>query len=67
MNYFMSEQDALAIIDERIDDIVAKMASGSSANESQLNSSGGGAGGAPCNGTCVGDPPATICCNCCVC
>lgn len=64
MQNFMSEEEAVAILDERMEDIVARMASGTNASSSQANASNSsGTFTQPCNGTCIDD----VCCNCCVC
>jgi len=65
MQSFMTEEEAIAIIEENIDKIEARMASGTNANQSLANASNGnGSGNSPCNGSC--DEFAN-CCNCCIC
>lgn len=59
---FMSEEDAIAVIEKNMDKIEAKMASGTNASSSQANAGNIGSG-QPCDGSCEGDN----CCNCCVC
>jgi len=72
VEYFMSEEEAIAIIDANMDQIEARMASGTNASSSQANASNSsGTFSEPCNGDCqdTGTPeePAILCCNCCVC
>jgi hypothetical protein len=64
MPLFMSEEEAMALIDENMDQIEARMASGTNASSSQANTSFvGPTGNAPCDGDCIPEG----CCNCCVC
>lgn len=73
--YFISEEEAVAIIDANMHEIEAKMASGSNANASQYDGNYPYDDpdntrpdlGRPCNGPCnvPGDPGA--CCDCCRC
>ena len=66
MQSFMTEEEAIAIIEENIDKIEARMASGTNASSSFANASNssGEIGTSPCNGSCdeFGN-----CCNCCIC
>lgn len=65
MQNFMSEEEAVAILDERMEEIVARMASGTNANSSMANASNSsGTFTQPCDGDCSSGPS---CCNCCLC
>lgn len=67
MSHFMSEEEAIAIIEERVEEIVAKMASGNSSTSRTFATNYSPSGpGAPCNGECAA-PGTSECCNCCVC
>jgi hypothetical protein len=62
-SYFMSEGDAMDLINKNMDKIEARMASGTS-GVSQANAGNAGVGGSkPCDGDCAQEN----CCNCCVC
>jgi len=62
MPLFMSEEEAIALIDENMDQIEARMASGTS-NVSTAGF-GDGSGTNPCGGGC---DESGLCCNCCLC
>jgi hypothetical protein len=64
----MSEEEATAIIEERIDEIVARMASGTSNVSMAGRDNVSGTGNQPCGGDCP-DPVAEPgqCCSCCLC
>ena len=65
MPSFMTEEEAIAVIEKNIDKIEARMASGTQASSSQTNANNAGGGGtSPCDGTC---DEFGLCCNCCIC
>jgi len=61
MQHFMSEEEAIALIEENMDKIDVKMASGQSSAESVATGSFNGGGNNPCGG------PSDIGCHCCKC
>jgi len=64
MQFLITEEEAMAVIEKNMDKIEARMASGTSANQSLANANNGdGGGSSPCNGSCDD----TTCCNCCIC
>jgi hypothetical protein len=68
MQYFMSEEEAIALIEENMDQIEVKMASGMAANESRTD--GGIPGGSnSCGGTVDENwpGPGLVNCSCCIC
>jgi len=65
MPKFMTEEEAIAVIEKNMDKIEARMASGTNASASISDGSGSGTGSSPCNGSYCDE--SGVCCNCCLC